>query len=208
MLRRVPRLLALVCLIGALGVAGCGGGGSDSSSSDSSSSSSSSQSASSSTSTGSSSEQQLRNQFIRAVTAKLGSSGLPADYINCVTGKAKQIPVAQLKALGSAAVFSDKSQAAKALGERLGKQCIAEGAGVAAFRQVFIGSIKKGLAGSGLSSAYRSCVIKKADTEVSNAQLSSIILTYLASGPSSAQAAGQKIGKKIGQECISEGAAP
>jgi hypothetical protein len=202
MLPAVSRLLALICLLGALAVAGCGGG------SDSSSSSSSAQSASSSTSTESSADRQLRGQFVGAVRGKLASSGLPADYISCVTGKAEQVPIAQVKALGSAAVFSGNSKAAKALGERLGKQCIAEGSGVAAFRTIFIGSIRKGLASSGLSSAYQACVIKKANSQVSDAQLSAIILKYLASGPASAQAAGQQIGKKIGQACINEGVSP
>ena len=125
-----------------------------------------------------------------------------------MTGKAEQIPIDQLKALGSATVFSGNSKAAKDLGEQLGKQCIAEGAGVAAFRRIFIGSIKKGLSSSGLSSAYQSCVVKKANTEVSDAQLSAIILKYLGSGPASAQAAGQQIGKRIGQECVNQGASP
>jgi hypothetical protein len=207
MLPTVSRLLVLVCLIGAVAFAGCGGGGSDSSSS-SSASQSTSTSASTGTSTESASDQRLRSQFVAAVKGKLTSSGLPADYVSCVTRKAEQIPIAQLKALGSASVFSGNSKAAKALGERLGQQCIAEGAGVAAFRQIFIGSIKKGLASSGLSSAYQSCVIKKANSEVSDAQLSAIILKYLGSGPASAQAAGQQIGKRIGQECISEGNSP
>ena len=84
------------------------------------------------TATAGPSDQKLRNQFVAAVKGKLASSGLPADYVRCVTGKAEQIPIDQLKALGSATAFSGNSKAAKALGERLGKQCIAEGAGVAA----------------------------------------------------------------------------
>jgi hypothetical protein len=203
MLPAVRRLLAILCLIAVLAVAGCGGG-----SSSSSSGSSSQSSASSGGTTASGSDQQLRAKFISAVKAKLGSGGLPADYVSCVIGKAEQIPTAQLKALGAAAAFSPNNKSAIALGAKLGKDCIAEGAGLSTFRKLMLSSLRKGLAAKGVSSAFQQCFSAKFDQQVSDKQLSAIILQYVQGGGNAAQSAGKQIGSQVVAECRAQGVSP
>lgn len=147
-----------------------------------------------------------RDALIQGVQSSLAGSGLPAGYTDCVVQKAGELTDDEIKTL-EAEFTSGNTQAAQNLGVDLGKQCISEGAGIDEFRTAFVSSIKTGLAGSGLSAAYTNCVINKANSDISDQELSALLLQYT-EDPASAQTKGVALGKQLGQTCVDSGVQP
>lgn len=213
-MRRLPAILAFLVILTALLVTGCGGSGDSSTSTDSGSSPGSTETTDTVTTESTTTDatapdnaDQARSAMIAGVRSTLLGNGLPSGYTSCVIDKAQNdVTDAQIEALLKTYAGGDKS-VAEDFGRKLGTQCIAEGAGIDQFRAKFLGSIRSGFAGSKLSAAFQNCVIQGARTEVSDSQLSKILLLASQNSAVGTQK-GQAIGRKLALECKAKGIAP
>lgn len=208
-------MLAALAILVALAASGCGGSSdSESTNSSTSSAGSTDTTTSDTTATQATTETtppdasaQARASLVAGIRSSLLGSSLPGGYTSCVLDKAEsEITDAQIMTLIKTYAAGNRA-AAKQLGVTLGKECIAEGAGIDEFRAKFVATIRQGLAGSGLSAAYGACVLKKANTEIPDDQLSRILLEGTSDSPA-AQAHGRAIGRRLGQECQDQGIKP
>lgn len=149
----------------------------------------------------------LRSVFTQGLESSLAGKGLPADYVQCVIDKAQTaVSDDEILDLGKQVQAGDSSAAEK-IGTDLGKECVAEGAGIDAFRAKLTGSIRSSLKGSDLSQAYQDCVVSEAGKQISDDELASILVIAV-DDPAAAQTKSQAIGRKLGKKCLDDGVKP
>lgn len=193
----MPKTLTVTLAVTlAAALAGCGS--SSKSSSTTTPTTSSAPATTTSTTTGGSSP--LRQVFLATLRNGLQTSNLPPDYTACVIARANsQVSneeVARLAALPQA----QRSTAGQRVGRDLGRQCIAQGAGLSTFRQIFLRSISSSLASSSLPASYRACVSHKA-AQLPNSELTSLFSDYV-NGKGLGSARAEALGRRLGQQCL------
>ena len=130
---------------------------------------------------------------------------VPASFKVCLEDRAKRISPDQLSQIVSAAVTGGAT-AARATGERLGRslarRCLDQPGVLTGLRTVFLAPIEKFVRTSHFSSAFRYCVLRKAE-QISLAQLKQFALDQVAG-----RSVGVALGKRFARACIASGARP
>lgn len=146
----------------------------------------------------------IRSELVQGMDASFPSS-LPASFRSCVDQKANQIPAGELSGLIAAYGNGDQSAVqsrATTLGRDLGLQCLGEPGVLSAVRELFLAPIRQFAQSSTLSSAFRQCVLGKAE-KVSLSQLKQFVLD-----PAHATAVGTALGRGFAKACIAGGIKP
>ncbi len=146
----------------------------------------------------------LHAAIVQGINSSSASSSLPAPVKTCITDKANQLPnseLAQLVALAAQGPDAVTSRG-KQIGAHLAIECLSEPKLQGLARDRFLAPIRSGLATSKFSTAFKDCVLKKAEAVPTSQILA------LAADPTTAQAKGQALGRGFAQACIASGARP